>query len=313
MKMRYSKGYERLGRSRAIVSLFCALAFLLGTPFATYAQVVTATVRGAVVDEQGAAIADTDVTITNVETSFSRTTKTGADGEYNFPDLPLGLFKIRASHDGFKSTEQIGITLHANDRLVVNVTLKVGAVSEKIEVVATPVAVQTTSGSLSSLIQSDQVGGLLLNGRNFMQLLTLVPGVAPAEAFSVTNKGLKGASDVSISGGASNANQWLVDGANNNDTGSQRTILIYPSVDSIEEFKIERNSYGSEFGLAAGGQISIITKSSTNDFHNSVFYSGRNDALNAYDTQLKAGCPTPLSSEERRVGKECRSRWSPDH
>jgi len=296
MKIRYSKVYERLGRSRAIVSLFCALALLLGTPFATYAQVVTATVRGAVVDEQGAAIADTDVTITNVETSFSRTTKTAADGEYNFPDLPLGLFKIRASHGGFKSTEQTGITLHANDRLVVNVTLKVGAVSEKIEVVATPVAVQTTSGSLSSLIQSDQVGGLPLNGRNFMQLLTLVPGVAPAEAFSITNKGLKGASDVSISGGASNGNQWLVDGANNNDTGSQRTILIYPSVDSIEEFKIERNSYGPEFGLAAGGQISIITKSGTNDFHGGVFYSGRNDALNAYDTQLKAGCPTPLSS-----------------
>jgi hypothetical protein len=296
MKIALLEAYEGFGRSRAMLFLFCTLALLLGASFATRAQVVTAAVRGTVVDEQGAAIADAEVTIINVETSFSRTTKTGAGGEYNFPDLPLGLFKIRASHDGFKSTEQTGITLHANDSLVVNVTLKVGAVSERVEVVASPVAVQTTSGSLSSLIQSNQVGQLPLNGRNFMQLLTLVPGVAPAEAFSITNKGLKGASDVSISGGASNANQWLVDGANNNDTGSQRTILIYPSVDSIEEFKIERNSYGPEFGLSAGGQISIITKSGSNDFHGGVFYSGRNDALNAYDTQLKAGCPTPLSS-----------------
>jgi hypothetical protein len=129
----------------------------------------------------------------------------------------------------------------------------------------------------------------------------LVPGVAPQEAFSLTNKGLKGASDVSISGGSSNANQWLVDGANNNDTGSQRTILVYPSVDSIEEFKIERNSYGPEFGLAAGGQVSIITKSGSNEFHGGLFYSGRNDALDAYDTQVKANCPAGVSCNKNKL------------
>jgi len=275
-----------------IGSLVVVLALMLCTASSARAQVTSAAVRGSVSDEQGAAIAGAEVTITNVETSFTRNTTTGGDGEYNFPDLPIGLYKIRATHAGFKSSEQTGIALHANDSLVVNVGLKVGAISESVTVEASPIAVETTNGELSGLIQSSQVAELPLNGGNFMELLTLIPGVAPAEAFSITNKGLKGASDVSISGGPSNGNQWLVDGANNNDTGSQRTILIYPSLDTIEEFKIERNSFGPEFGLSAGGQISIVTKSGTNGFHGGAFYSGRNDALDAFDTEIKANnCP----------------------
>jgi hypothetical protein len=274
--------------------LLCALVVLLTVPLTVpltvHGQVITASVRGAVTDEQGAALPDADVTITNDATGYSRSTKSGNDGVYNFADLPLGTYRLHITHTGFKGETQTSITLHANDSLVINVALKVGAVTEVISVEASAVAVETMSGELSGLIQSSQVDELPLNGRNFMQLLTLIPGVAPQESFSITNKGLKGASDVSISGGPSNGNQWLVDGANNNDTGSQRTILIYPSVDTIEEFKIERNSYGPEFGLAAGGQVSIITKSGSNTFHGGAFYSGRNDALDAYDTELKAGC-----------------------
>ena len=253
MKIQFSNVNESISRSRIIISLLAVLALVLGSAFTARAQVTTADVRGTVTDEQGAAIAGAEVTITNVETNFSRTATTGGDGLYNFPELPLGLYKVRATHAGFKSSEQTGITLHANDSVVINVGLRVGAVSESVTVEATPIAVETTNGELSGLIQSGQVSELPLNGRNFMELLTLIPGVAPQEAFSITNKGLKGASDVSISGGPSNGNQWLVDGANNNDTESQRTILIYPSVDTIEEFKIERNSFGPEFGLSAGG------------------------------------------------------------
>jgi len=301
MKIRFLNTKESSGNLRVVVSLLAVLALVLCSAIGACAQVTTADVRGTVTDEQGAAIAGAEVTITNVETSFSRTVTTGSDGLYNFPELPLGLYKIRATHSGFKSSEQTGITLHANDSLVVNVGLRVGAVSESVTVEASPIAVETTNGELSGLIQSGQVSELPLNGRNFMELLTLVPGVAPAEAFSITNKGLKGASDVSISGGSSNANQWLVDGANNNDTGSQRTILIYPSVDSIEEFKIERNSYGPEFGLSAGGQVTIITKSGTNAFHGGAFYSGRNDALDSFDTEVKVGCKAGAPCKKNKL------------
>ena len=292
MKIQFFNASKSFSNSRAIIALLAVLALILGTAFAARAQVTTADVRGTIMDEQGAAVAGAEVAITNAQAGLSRNTKSGTDGTYSFTELPLGTYNIHVTHPGFKAETQTGVALHVNDSLVVNVALKVGAISETVTVEASPVEVETTSGELTGLIRPNQVSELPLNGRNFMQLITLIPGVAPAEAFSVTNKGLKGASDVSVSGSPSNGNQWLVDGANNNDTGSQRTILIYPSTESIQEFKIERNSYGAEFGLMAGATISLVTKSGSNGFHGSVYYSGRNDKLNAFDTELKAGCPT---------------------
>jgi hypothetical protein len=295
MKIQRLNSNNAFDKLWVIGSLLVVLALVLCSASGARAQVTTADVRGTIMDEMGAAVAGADVSISNAQTGLTRNTKSGSDGTYSFTELPLGTYNIHVTHAGFKAETQTGIALHVNDSLVVNVGLRVGAISESVTVEASPVAVETTSGELTGLIQASQVSELPLNGRNFMQLITLVPGVAPAEAFSVTNKGLKGASDVSVSGSPSNGNQWLVDGANNNDTGSQRTILIYPSTESIEEFKIERNSYGAEFGLMAGATISLVTKSGSNDFHGSAYYSGRNDKLNAYDTELKAGCPTPLS------------------
>ena len=277
------------------VLICCALVIALACSSAANAQVTTAAVRGTVTDDQKAAVVGATVVITNVGTGYNRTTQSGGDGEYSFQELPLGTYRINASHTGFKGETLTGIELHVNDSLVVNVTLRVGAVSETVTVEASPIAVETTNGELTGLIEASQVSELPLNGRNFMQLVTLMPGVAAGEAYSVTNKGLKGGSNLSVSGSASNGNQWLVDGANNNDTGSQRTILIYPSTESIEEFKIERSSYGAEFGGMSGATINLVTKSGSNAFHGSVFYSGRNDKLNAYDPILKDGCPTPLS------------------
>ncbi len=281
---------------RTAFVLCCALLIALSCSSALHAQVTTAAVRGTVTDDQKAAVTGATVVITNIGTGYSRTMQSGSDGEYSFQELPLGTYRINATHAGFKGQTQTGIELHVNDSLVINVTLGVGAVSETVTVEASPIAVETTSGELTGLIQASQVSELPLNGRNFMQLVTLMPGVAAGEAYSVTNKGLKGGSNLSVSGSASNGNQWLVDGANNNDTGSQRTILVYPSTESIEEFKIERSSYGAEFGGMSGATINLVTKSGKNDFHGSVYYSGRNDKLNAYDTILKAGCPTPLSA-----------------
>jgi len=274
----------------AMVIRWLALVLALGMGSAINAQNVTGSVRGAVYDEQGGAVAGAEVTITNITTNFTRTVTTGSDGVYNFPDLPLGSYKLRATHPGFKASEETGIVLHVADSLVFNVYLKVGAVNEQVTVEVSAVQVDTTSGELTGLVQGSQVGELPLNGRNFMQLVLMVPGVVPGEGFSAQAKGLKGGSDISISGGAVNSNLWLVDGAHNNDVGSNRTILVFPSIDAIDEFKIERNSYGAQFGQSAGGQISIVTKRGENDFHGDVYYFGRNDALNTFNTFVKAGC-----------------------
>lgn len=128
----------------------------------------------------------------------------------------------------------------------------------------------------------------------------MVPGVSPDAGFSYDKKGLSGGADISISGGPSNGNLWLVDGANNVDVGSNRTLLIYPSIDSIEEFKILTNGYGAQFGGAGGGVINIVTKSGTNAFHGSAYYFGRNDLLDSKDTILKAFSPNSKKNSVRR-------------
>jgi hypothetical protein len=273
-----------------LLALFGLVVLAIGLSPAASAQDVKGGIRGTVSDEQGAAVAGVEVTITDPATGLSRRATTGGDGVYNFPDLPLGTFNIHVAHPGFKASEETGIALHAADSLVFNIVLRIGAVTEHVTVEASAIQVETTNGELSGLINGRQVAELPLNGRNFMQLVLSVPGVAAGEGFSAQGKGLKGGSDLSISGGAVDANLWLVDGAHNNDVGSNRTILVFPSVDAIDEFKIERNSYSAQFGQSAGSQISIITKHGGNSFHGDVYYFGRNDALNTFNTFVKSGC-----------------------
>jgi len=270
--------------------LLCLVVLFSSSVPVALGQNVKGSVRGTVTDEQGAAVPDAEVTISDSSTGFSRSAKTGSDGVYNFPDLPLGTFQIRATHAGFKVSEKVGVVVHASDSLVFNIALSVGTINESVTVEANAIQVETTNGELAGLINGEQVTELPLNGRNYMQLVLSVPGVAAGEGFSSLGKGLKGGSDLSISGGAVDANLWLVDGAHNNDVGSNRTILVFPSVDAIDEFKIERNSYSAQFGQSAGSQISIITKHGGNDFHGDVYYFGRNDKLNTFNTFVKSGC-----------------------
>src|SRR5882757_1687087 len=270
--------------------VLCLVVLFSSSAPVALGQDVKGSVRGTITDEQGAAVPGAEVTVSDDSTGFSRSATTESDGVYNFTDLPLGTFKIRATHAGFKTSEKVGVAVHASDSLVFNIALVVGTISESVTVEASAIQVETTNGELSGLINGQQVVQLPLNGRNYMQLVLTVPGVATGEGFSAQGKGLQGGSDLSISGGAVDANLWLVDGAHNNDVGSNRTILVFPSVDTIDEFKIERNSYGAQFGQSAGGQISIITKHGGNDFHGDVYYFGRNDALNTFNTFVKSGC-----------------------
>jgi hypothetical protein len=283
---------KRLGLGVLVTGFLLALSL---AP-AAFAQNITASVRGTVMDEQGAAIAGADVTITNTDTGYSRSEKSDKDGSYNFPSLPIGRYTLSVTMEGFKTFQEKDIVLHVNDSLTHDAQLKVGVRTETIEVTATTTQVELNNADLSGTIAGAQITQLPLNGRSFAQLMTLVPGVAQDNGFAYNQKGLTGGADLSISGGASNANTFLVDGANNVDIGSGRTLLVYPSIDSIEEFKVERNSYGAQFGGNSGGQVTLVTKGGTNEFHGSAYYFGRNDYLNANNTNLKAnspGAPTP--------------------
>src|SRR5438874_9683838 len=266
-----------------------------------YAQTGTGSVRGDVTDPQRKAVAGAQVTITNQDTDYSRGVKTDGDGNYVFQSVPVGRYTLKvACSQGFKAFEERDILLHVNDSLEVDDKMTIGASSETVEVVATPNQVELNSAELSGTIEGAQITQLPLNGRSFAQLLTLVPGVETDDGFSYDKKGLNGGADISISGGASNANLFLVDGANNVDVGSNRTILIYPSLDSIQEFKVERNSYNAQFGGAGGGIISIVSKSGTNEFHGSAYYFGRNDLLDSKDAYLNHINPTSKKNTVRR-------------
>jgi hypothetical protein len=161
--------------------------------------------------------------------------------------------------------------------------LQVGAVSEKITVQADAVQIETTSAAVGEVISGTQVRELPLNGENFVGLTQLSPGVSAASSYDGTGKGLSGGVNFSVNGNPYTNNLFLVDGVNNNDVGSNRTILVYPAVDTIAEFKMIRNSFGPEYGQASGAIISLTTRSGQNQFHGGTFYSGRNDALDAND------------------------------
>ena len=261
--------------------LILCIVSLLTVPMV--AQKTSGTIRGIITDPSGAVLANIPVVITNTETGLERTVTTNTQGEYVAPELAVGVYKVTVKAPNFKESVSSNVDLHTSSTQTLNIQLQVGSTEEQVTVAATEVQVQTDSAALGSVITGEQVRELPLNGRSFVQLTQLQPGVAAADNFSANNKGLLAGVDFSVNGNATTNNLFLVDGANNNDVGSNRTILIYPSIEAISEFKMLRNSYGPEYGQASGAVINIVTRSGSNQWHGDALYFGRNDALNAED------------------------------
>lgn len=194
-----------------------------------------------------------------------------------------GHYQITITQANFKEFVIDDVNVHVSTVSRQDAKLSMGAVSQKVTVTADPLEVQTTSASTGLVVGGTQVRELPLNGENFMNLVTLVPGVSQANSFNTVDKGLQGGADFSVNGNPYNNNLFLVDGVNDDDVGSGRTILVYPTTASISEFKMLTGSYGPEYGQAAGAIISITTKSGENAWHGGFFYSGRNNALDAND------------------------------
>jgi hypothetical protein len=270
---------------RPILALLLALC--VGAAGPTWGQRATATIRGSVTDTTKAAVPGAQVTARNEDTGLTRSTVTNTSGLYAFPDLPPGSYEVQIELSGFKAAVRTRILVNVADVRAVDVELSPGDVAEVVTVEAAALGVKTIGGEVAGLVTGEQVRELPLNGRNFLQLATLMPGVSAPDFLNVKDKGLLGGSDLSVSGNPVTANLWTVDGANNNDVGSNRTILVYPSLEAIEEFKIHRASYGAEFGQAAGAQVNIITRGGTNQYHGSLFYSGRRDSLNSINYFLE--------------------------
>jgi len=262
---------------KAFVLSAMILAVLCCTAYAQY----NGTIRGTVTDPSGAVVAGATVTAINPATGEMRTTTTNTEGQFTFTAEPPGTYEVRVKHGSFKEFVARGVELHVSSTAEIPAQLSVGKASEMITVEANALQVQTDSASLGGVVEGTQVTELPINGRSFKSLVLLEPGVVPRDNLNLVDKGLEGGSDFSVNGNPVTNNLWLVDGVNDNDLGSNRTILIYPSIDAIAEFKFVTNSYGPEYGQASGGIVSVITKSGTNQFHGTAYYSGRNDAINA--------------------------------
>jgi hypothetical protein len=280
---RFEGGGACQKRSTLRMFAYSLLAVLLSIPLGLHAQQYSGTIVGTVTDSTGAVIPGAIVTVINTGTGESVHQTSGSRGEFTFAQLPIGTYEVRVKQGNFKEFIETNVVVHTSTNTEVAAVLQVGSQTQTVTVQADAVQVQTTSAEVGEVVSGTQVRELPLNGENFVELTQLSPGVSAAAGSNFQGKGLDGGVNFSVNGNPYNMNLFLVDGVNNNDVGSNRTILIYPSTDAIAEFKMLRNSFGPEYGQAAGAIISITTRSGENQIHGGFFYSGRNDALDAND------------------------------
>src|SRR5438477_925172 len=251
------------------------------------AQEVTGTIAGTVTDSSGAVVPNASVTVTNMEKNVViRSLVSGSSGEYVAALLPIGHYSVAISAPGFKAFNKTDIELNVNDHITVNARLVAGNVNEVVNVEAEALQVDTQSSAATGLITGTQVRELALKSRNYEELVALMPGVTTDVGDNLyvgVSAPSGGTNEVafSLNGSLGSENNWTIDGADNVDRGGNFTLLNYPSVDAISEFKVLRGDYNAEFGRGAGGQINVITRSGVSKYHGTVYEFFRNDALNA--------------------------------
>lgn len=290
---------------------FCILVAIciVWTPTAV-GQTATGEISGRVLDQTGAAIPQVDVVVTNVDTGVKRTVRSNVEGRYTFPLLEPGVYRITVSKEGFKPAEVSNLTLAVNQTITQDITLAVGAVSQHIEVKAQADLIQTATSELGTVVGEKATNELPLNGRNFTQLLTMVPGLTPVnteQSSTVTGKTDQGVLGVptavftlpSVSGQWNRSNLYLMDGVNNTEFNNS-VYVIPPIVDSIEEFKVQMHDDKAEYGGVLGGVVSVITKGGTNSLHGSAYEFVRNnvfDARNPFLDEFLSG-PSPFRQNQ---------------
>jgi len=254
------------------------------------AQVDTGTILGTVKDQSGAVVPNAKVTLTNEGTGFTITTTTNGQGNYTFTPIRIGTYSVSVEAPGFAKAVQSHLTLNIDQKLVANLTLHPGAVTQTINVTSAPPALQTQDASLGQVVTGQNVNNLPLNGRNFTFLAQLVAGVNTPQA---DTRGNAASGAFSANGLRPAQNNYLLDGIDNNsdnvDFLNGTNFNVLPPVDAIAEFKVQTSNYSAQYGRAGGAILNATIKSGTNKFHGDVWEFLRNDKLDAADFFENAG------------------------
>src|SRR5271156_5447906 len=272
-----------------VASVFLGLCLIVmsGT---TLGQISTATVSGTATDNGGARLPNTKIVITNTETGLSTTSVTNSDGAYTIPSLPIGTYQIEAQREGFKTSIRGPFVLTVGLEATVHFVLTVGQVSESVEVAADVPEVDTNTSTVGWLVGENQVRDLPLNGRNFVQLTLLTPGVQPVPqentegAATLVPFGFGSPQRFSVAGGRPQGELFLIDGTDTagvwgNGTGAN-LVGTTLGVDGIAEFQVLTNTYTAEYG-GNGAVVNAAIRSGTNEYHGSAYEFARNSAMDA--------------------------------
>jgi len=266
--------------ARGWLQLACLLILLVASPL--FASGPTGTITGTITDPSGAVVPKARVIVRNEGTNATRDAETNEDGDYTVALLPPGRYRVAVESAGFRRSVFHGVSVDVDQTVRLDFALRVGAITEEVSVTETPPIVQTDTSTLGQVVNNRLVQELPLNERNFLSFALLVPGSQlPAEGSENSTQG--GA--LSVNGAREQSNNFLLDGVDNNDPYINQYVAL-PSIDAIQEFKVQSSNYSAEFGHAGGAQVNVILKSGTNQFHGSLFEFFRNrqmDAKNYFD------------------------------
>ncbi len=247
----------------------------------SFAQ-TTANIVGTVQDPTGAVVPAAKVSAVNQATGLERTAQTDGNGGFLFAALPIGSYRVRCEKAGFKAFIQENVVLQVAQEVRLNIGLSIGAANEEVTVSVGVTLSNTENAELGEVIENKRIVDLPLNGRQFLQLAELTPGVSrgPTGGFRGGLNGSLTGPNITVNGARDTDNYYTIDGVSANDRFFN-TLTVSPSVEAIQEFKVQSNLYSAESGVTAGAQINIAIKSGSNHFHGSAYEFFRNDRLNA--------------------------------
>jgi hypothetical protein len=270
-------------RSQGVRLFTCAIIFcVLSTMVpATFAQ-ATATLQGNVVDESGAVVANVKITVRNLATGFERIVQTDSVGNYQVAALPVGVYRVEVRADGFQVHIINELTLQVSQIVAQNIQLKAGGVTQEINVTADAPIVDTSSIAVGQIINQKTVQEIPLNGRHFVDLGLLIAGsvTPPQNGFLTAPLRGQGSFAFNTAGNREDTVNFMVNGINLNDM-VQNQITFQPSINTLQEFKVDNSTFSAEYGRNSGAIVNIATRSGTNSFHGEAFEFIRNDALDA--------------------------------